>query len=680
MPAIIAVTILYISSLTNTLFGGDAGDFLAAILTQGFPHPPGYPLYTILGILVSALPLPLTPAGKVSIISLIATVLSLYVLARIIKEIAPGGKINALLLSTALLVTGCNYIVWIYSVVPEAFPLNTLITLSIFFAGVRYYKTTSPRYLYALALLVGLGISHHHTFVIGFGATSYLLYQKRKTLLTAGRKHYMRLLLLLASGLVPFLYLFVAYARRAEIVWEKVDSLQGFLALVLRLKYGGFLAAPLVLTVPQNRFSQITKLLVFMESDFMRFGLVLIALGAIYLLRHKKIDKKIVLMFTGATLLYGPVFLFYANFPLLNPYFIATVERYLHIYYFLLGVFLYFGLVSVLELYQSGLKKIIKNRALVRGSSLILCVVLFAYPTTLFLRNYRQIFALKNDRTAERLGMEILRATPSRSLIFLTSDLTLFNTQYVFYAQPQLKKERVIIHPNKLFSPFYKEMLGLRYPEVIVRRPVDRQYQIVDVMADNMDRYAIFSEDYHELPPKLKAYDWVPYGMVYRLEPKDQREGVSVTRINKFWEGSYSREIATDFENNIKYKNLFTAEVLRHYERAHQLAGLYLLAYGDPQDAYLHIKQAIYLNSQEKTEAVTAANYYILAGYYSKIGDCKGAEKNILEAYHVRKKEEYLVFLAGISKDCYHDGVNKARIDALIKKLVEAGFKSIDKL
>src|SRR4030065_1394574 len=56
----LSVAILYLSiaptRLSNANFGSDGGDLLAAVLTQGIPHPSGYPTYTLLGQLFQYLP------------------------------------------------------------------------------------------------------------------------------------------------------------------------------------------------------------------------------------------------------------------------------------------------------------------------------------------------------------------------------------------------------------------------------------------------------------------------------------------------------------------------------------------------------------------------------------------------------------------------------------------------
>ena len=57
------------------ILGVMAGDFLAAILTRGIPHPTGYPTYTLLGILFQYLPFS-TPVFRGVLESLIPAALA----------------------------------------------------------------------------------------------------------------------------------------------------------------------------------------------------------------------------------------------------------------------------------------------------------------------------------------------------------------------------------------------------------------------------------------------------------------------------------------------------------------------------------------------------------------------------------------------------------------------------
>jgi hypothetical protein len=44
-----AVTALYASGACPTIYVGDSGELATAAATLGIPHPPGYPLYVLLG-------------------------------------------------------------------------------------------------------------------------------------------------------------------------------------------------------------------------------------------------------------------------------------------------------------------------------------------------------------------------------------------------------------------------------------------------------------------------------------------------------------------------------------------------------------------------------------------------------------------------------------------------------
>src|SRR3989344_7246069 len=45
--------LLYILMQTTSIYGGDSGELVSAAYTFGIPHPPGYPLYTLLSALLS---------------------------------------------------------------------------------------------------------------------------------------------------------------------------------------------------------------------------------------------------------------------------------------------------------------------------------------------------------------------------------------------------------------------------------------------------------------------------------------------------------------------------------------------------------------------------------------------------------------------------------------------------
>ena len=75
--------ILYLLTLCPTVYWDDAGELIAACYTLGIPHPPGHPLYAILGKLFTLLPMG-TIAWRVNLMSAFFGALSCLLVYRII--------------------------------------------------------------------------------------------------------------------------------------------------------------------------------------------------------------------------------------------------------------------------------------------------------------------------------------------------------------------------------------------------------------------------------------------------------------------------------------------------------------------------------------------------------------------------------------------------------------------
>ena len=76
-----ALTILYIHTGATTLTGEDSGSFQLALTSLGINHPPGYPLYTILGFaFVQLLSIFASETHAVNLFSAFWTILCLWTL------------------------------------------------------------------------------------------------------------------------------------------------------------------------------------------------------------------------------------------------------------------------------------------------------------------------------------------------------------------------------------------------------------------------------------------------------------------------------------------------------------------------------------------------------------------------------------------------------------------------
>ena len=83
------VFIFYLKTMAPTVTFWDAGEFIAASYTLSIPHPPGTPLFVIIGRVISALPLPLAIAARLNFLSVLcgsAAAVLIYLIAVKITE------------------------------------------------------------------------------------------------------------------------------------------------------------------------------------------------------------------------------------------------------------------------------------------------------------------------------------------------------------------------------------------------------------------------------------------------------------------------------------------------------------------------------------------------------------------------------------------------------------------
>ncbi|MQY69884.1 MAG: DUF2723 domain-containing protein [Firmicutes bacterium] len=83
---------VYLKTLCPTVYIGDSGELIAAAYTLGIPHPPGYPLYCLLGKLFTLLPFG-TIAYRVNLMSAFFASLTIVLIYLIVLEIQNTGKL-----------------------------------------------------------------------------------------------------------------------------------------------------------------------------------------------------------------------------------------------------------------------------------------------------------------------------------------------------------------------------------------------------------------------------------------------------------------------------------------------------------------------------------------------------------------------------------------------------------
>ena len=174
--------LVYTITLCPTVYWDDAGELIAAAYTLGIPHPPGHPLYVIIGKLFTLIPLG-SIAGRVNFMSAFFGALSCVLVYKIITErlekhpwrpaAALGGALFFAFAPTA----------WEQATVAETTTLHSffmmLLTLMVFrlASGETLWKSEA-RSLCLFGFVYGLSLTNHVAGVFFIPAFAYILVLK----------------------------------------------------------------------------------------------------------------------------------------------------------------------------------------------------------------------------------------------------------------------------------------------------------------------------------------------------------------------------------------------------------------------------------------------------------------------------------------------------------------------
>jgi tetratricopeptide (TPR) repeat protein len=222
--------LIYALTLAPSVLPGDGGELIAASRTLSVAHPPGYPLYLMLGKLFSSVFVVGSMAYRYNLMSaVLASAVS--VMAFLLVRLAGGGRWAG---AAAALGLATREAWWLQATGAEVYTLNAafvaLLLLVALTGGRRGDKAYVP-----LGLLGGLAISHHLSLVYAFAAAVIgllvgLRIKPRPRVVVAGA-------LLFLLGLSVWLYIPIRSAQSPPLTWGDTATLKGFISHVTAQGY-----------------------------------------------------------------------------------------------------------------------------------------------------------------------------------------------------------------------------------------------------------------------------------------------------------------------------------------------------------------------------------------------------------------------------------------------------------
>ncbi len=320
---------VYLATINPTLPPGDSGDLITAASTLGVAHPPGYPLFAMIGHLFTLLPFG-SPAFRVNLMSAVLDAAAVAIIAALTYRVATdgfakrqAGSIVAVPAAIAAVV-GALFLAfstefWSYSLVAEVFALNNFFAAVLLLLAFTWYRDPRRRWvLWAFFLSSGLATCNQQTIVLLAPGLGTFLVGGILRMRAQGGRWERRVIhqfaiggVFLIAGVLPYLYLPIAAANHPPALWGDPSTFDRFIAVITRADYGSFslVSGGQHGTVGGN----LAAFWAYIGDAFGVVGSVLGAIGLLWLARTRPVvGLALVLSFVVA----GPGFLAFANPPL----------------------------------------------------------------------------------------------------------------------------------------------------------------------------------------------------------------------------------------------------------------------------------------------------------------------------------------------------------------------------
>jgi hypothetical protein len=447
--------VVYVRTLYRTVPGGDSGELIGAVASGGVIHPPGYPLYALLGSLFLHLPIG-SLAFRLNLLSAVSDALAAGVLT-----LAVARRTRVLF---AGLVTGALFAfapgIWRYAIVAEVFALNNLAIALLLWLAVLYETTRNHRYAFAGAFVLGLGMANHQTVLFtGIPIVVWAVASSGRELLRGPTLA--RLVLAGLAGLLPYLYLPIAASHHAFVSWGAADTWTGFWTHVLRREYGTFQLAPAGVGVD---VSAADVRVAWWSHAGAQMGwwaavLALVGVGTCFTAGWRK-PRSLALVVLVPPVLSLVVMMQLANLPISQPLFREILARFWQEPDVFLFVFAGVGFATVFWFVPRGFR----HRAL--WTTPAWAIVLASLQLGLHYGDLDH----HESRLVEQYGAEMLRAAPQGALLVTKGDLITNTIRYLQLAEHARPDVRVV-DQELLGTAWGEDLLARHAPGVVFPGP-----------------------------------------------------------------------------------------------------------------------------------------------------------------------------------------------------------------
>jgi hypothetical protein len=226
----VILLVVYIMSLAPTVTYWDAGEFQSAIKTLGIPHPPGTPLYILIGNVWAKILSPaISFAASVNLLSAVCTAVACGLFAWLTMKWT-GDPVAAI---AGGILAGVMSSVWLNANETEVYSPSLLISILLLIVAYHADRSREPRFLILLAYLVGLGWSLQLSSLVSLPAALFLAFRDYR-----GRKiPWLAMILAAILGASATLFMIVRAQHDPAINQGNPATWNAFVDVITRKQY-----------------------------------------------------------------------------------------------------------------------------------------------------------------------------------------------------------------------------------------------------------------------------------------------------------------------------------------------------------------------------------------------------------------------------------------------------------
>jgi len=537
--------IFYLLTLAPTILWNDSGELSTAVATLGIAHPTGYPLFILVGKIFILIPIG-SVAYRLNLMSAILSSLTLVTLFLILNKL----KKNTIVSIISVLVLGFSYTFWDQATFAEVYPLHIFLFSLIILSLLTWKEKKKYIFLYASIFLFGLSLTNHLLTLLILPAFLYFIFIQSHTRLFGIRinqkilnfKSILLLILFLAIGLLPYIYLPIRSLQNPILDWGNPENGLNFVRHVTGREFG----------YKMFHFSMIPKQIITQAENFFikQFIVIFSIIGIIgaYILYKKNFRffiflLLIIISFLLYTLSYDIPDIVYYYLPL---YLIFTI-------FIAFGLdFLYNALMRLNFLYK--LKK-------------TLFILFFAIILILLISINYNINSKKGLYFTYDYAKNVQKNLEENSIIITMGDDDLFPLLYYTLIENN-SKNITIVHTIFLTKPWHTDQLRQRGIRITYNKTIPFYYSSKEqpqiVLKELIDN--IIQNNYKDRPIYFTVYSYhenhINLSLPYYVVPKDHvykvvtQEMDIISDLELTYRGLFDSNIKKDERTKIWISNL----------------------------------------------------------------------------------------------------------------------------